>query len=192
MKNKSKKIIRLICGLLLIVILQTIGFTYAKYIGKEEGTGYAEVAKWAFQIAKDGQQTKTVNLVSSVDNNTLVNGKIAPGTSGTFDITIDATGSEVDVDFDVKFSNEKNKPNNLVFTCAGIHYNSLSEIQNMKGTIKHDDQERTKTISVSWVWGYETGLTQQQKDENDIIDTQNANSITEYTFDIVATGTQAE
>lgn len=191
MKNKTKKIIKLICGVLLIVILQTVGFTYAKYIGKEEGTGRAEVAKWAFQIAKDGAQTKTVTLANSVDKDTLVNGKIAPGTSGTFDITIDATGSEVDVDFEIKFNNEKSKPNNLVFSCAGIHYNSLSEIIK-RGTIKHDDQERTKTISVTWIWGYETGLTQQQKDENDIIDTQNANSITEYTFDIIATGTQAE
>lgn len=192
MKNKTKKIIRLICGVLLIVMLQTIGITYAKYIAKEEGTGHAEVAKWAFEISKDGEQTKTVNLASSVYEDTLINEKMAPGTRGSFDITIDATGSEVDLNYDIKFINEKNKPDNLVFTYGGVGYDSLSKIQKMKGDIKYDDKDRTKTFTIFWEWAYETGLTPEQIEANNVIDTQNANSITQYTFDIVATGTQVD
>lgn len=77
------------CGILLIVIIQAMGITYAKYITSEKGSGQAEIAKWAFQIVKEGAQTKNVQLVNSVNTDTLVKGKIALGTSGTFCFDID-------------------------------------------------------------------------------------------------------
>lgn len=191
MKNKTRKIIGITCAILLIVLVQAVGITYAKYLTLEKGTGSAEVAKWSFKIEKDGAQTKTVKLVDPVNRDYLTNGKIAPGTDGTIVITLDGSGSESDIDYSLEFANEQNKPTNLTFTYNGVSYNSLSEITNITGTIKYDAETPKKNITISWRWNYETGNTADEIATNDAIDTQDANNITEYTFDIIATGTQS-
>lgn len=192
MKNKTKKIIRITCAILVVVLIQAIGVTYAKYVAGEKGTGQAEIAKWAFEIVKDGEETKNVQLVSTVDKDTLMNGKIAPGTNGVITIVLDATGSEVDLDYTLKFTNEQNKPDNLIFTCGGKQYKTLSEIDTLQGTIEYDAENKTREIVVLWSWAYESGANIEAIAANDEVDTQNANSITEYTFDIVATATQSK
>ena len=190
MKSKTKKIIGIVCAILLIVLLQAIGITYAKYIASESGSGHAEVAKWAFQIVKDGQETKTINLASTVDKETLIDGKIAPGTSGTFEIAVDGKGSEVDLDYTIEFANEKNKPNNLTFLYKGKNYTSLSEIK-INGKIENYKENKVKNETITWKWDYETGKTQEEIIANDILDTQDAETITKYTFDIITTAIQS-
>lgn len=189
MKNKTKKRIRIAFGILLIVLVQAIGITYGRYISSEKGSGQAEIAKWAFEIVKDGQETKNINLTNTVDKDTLVDGKIAPGTSGSIIIAVDGTGSEVDLDYTINFQNEKNKPSNMTFISLGKEYKSLSEIK-LSGNIKHDDINKVREVAVIWKWGYETGSTNEEKSANNKIDTEEASAITQYTFDVVATGTQ--
>ena len=191
MKNKTKKIIGVVWAILLIVLVQTIGITYAKYITSENATGQAEIAKWDFEIVKEGEQMKTINLADTVDNNKLVNGKIAPGTTGAIALSIDATGAEVDMEFALEFTNEQNKPKNLTFMYNGKQYNSLSEIK-MTGTISHSEKTRIYPLIVLWDWKYETGATEEEKLANNIRDTQDANTIGEYTFDIIVTATQSK
>lgn len=191
MKNKTKKIIGVACAIFLIVLVQAIGITYAKYITSENATGQAEVAKWAFEIVKDGEQMKKINLADTVDNNKLVNGKIAPGTTGTISIGVDATGAEVDMEFTLEFANEQNKPKNMTFIYMGKEYKSLSEIK-MSGTIAHNEKDRINQLIVVWDWRYETGINEEEKLANNIRDTQDANTIEEYTFDIIVTATQSK
>lgn len=190
MKNRNRKIKILILAVLLIILIQCIGITYAKYIASEKAVGQAEVAKWAFQIKKDGETTKTINLGSTINNKILVNGKIAPGTSGEFVITLDATGAEVDMNYSIQFTNEQNKPKNLVFSYQGKKYTKLSELNEIVGRIGYSEVARTRGIPITWEWSYETGTTQSEIATNDKIDTENSKSITEYTFDILVTATQ--
>lgn len=190
MKNKTKKIIGVAWVILLIVLVQAIWITYAKYITSENAIGKAEVAKWDFEIVKNGEQIKTINLADTVNNKTLVNGKIAPGTSGVIVIGVDATGAEVNMEFTVEFVNEKNKPQNMTFIYMGQQYKSLSEIT-MKGTIAHTEKTRINEVAVVWNWEYETGTTEEEKLANNVKDTQDANTIEEYTFDIIVTATQS-
>ena len=192
MKNKTKKIIKILSILLLVILFQTMGYTYAKYIAGDQGTGYAEIAKWGFEIVKDGQETKTVQLLDTTDKQTLVNGKIAPGTSGMITVELDASATEVDLNYTLEFTNEQNKPDNMFFTYEGKQYQSLNAIGEIIGRINYNSGVKVKPINIKWTWGYETGTTDEQKAANDIIDTQNANKIVQYTFDIVATATQAE
>ena len=191
MKNKTKKIVGLACAILLIVLVQAIGITYAKYLTVEKGSGSAEVAKWGFEIVKNGTQTKTINLADTVSSSSLVDGKIAPGTKGTIVLTIDASQSEVDMDYSLSFENEQNKPNNIIFTYGSTQYKSLSEIKSIFGSIEHDSETKTRDIVIFWTWGYETGSTNDEKAANDILDTQDASAISQYKFDIIATGTQS-
>ena len=39
---------------------------------------------WSFKVYGDNEQTQNVKLASTVDDNTLVDNKIAPGTKGSF------------------------------------------------------------------------------------------------------------
>ena len=128
-------------------------------------------------------------IVDTTNKDTLVNGKIAPGTSGKINIVMDAEGAEVDVEYALEFKNEQNKPDNLYFTYLDRKYTTLEEIGKITGLIRSNDTSRNTVITVLWEWPYETG-TEENLKTNDIIDTRNANSITEYTFDIVATATQ--
>ena len=191
MKNKTKNVIKIASIILLIVLVQTIGITYGKYISSEKGNGQAEVAKWAFQIEKGGQETKSVNLANTINEDTLVNGKIAPGTSGQIQIEVNGAGSEVDLDYKIEFANEINKPQNLRFTYNGQNYSSLSDIV-ASGNIKYYEENKTKNITIFWKWAYETGTAQDEIALNDQKDMQDSEAINKYTFDIIATGTQSD
>lgn len=188
--KQNKGIFGTLCILLIMLLLTGAGgYTYARYMSQERGTGSADIANWSFKIVKDGEETKSVTLRNAISKSTLVNGKIAPGTSGEFTITLDANGSEVAVEYILAFTNEQNKPNNIVFTYNGNNYKSLSEIGDIKGIIGITG-ERAKTIKIAWAWLYQTGTTDEAKLANDEIDTRDGTSLLDYTFDIVAKGVQ--
>ena len=190
MKKKTKKLIILLCALLLLIGVGTGGYTYAKYRTTEKGGGQADIAKWSFKVGTEEEQIQNIKLVNTVDKDTLANGKIAPGTSGEFFINLDATGSEVGVDYEVKFTNEKNKPSNITFSYSGQKYHSLSEITAIKGKIGVDEENKTRRIQILWTWEYETG-TGEEINENDILDTQEGIADLEYSFDVSVIGTQS-
>ena len=190
MKNKTKRIIKIICAILLIITIQMIGITYAKYITTEKGTGSANIAKWGFEIVKDGQTTKTVSLVNDTEKSSVQEGKIAPGSSGIIEIELSAKGSEVNVDYAINFEKELNKPTNMIFLYGGKKYESLTNISSITGTIECDSEVKNKVIKILWEWPYQTGETTEQKNQNNIIDTQDSQNISQYTFDIVVSGSQ--
>ena len=189
--SKSKKIILLLAILIAIVLSFIGGQTFSKYITEVRGEGIAEVARWSFKVNGQDEEVQTINLASTCNNETLIDNKIAPGTEGNFKIIVDGTGSDVGIDYSIKFENESTKPQNLKFKYDEKEYNSIAELQeDLTGTINTNDPEKTKTLSIDWKWAYETGENLEEITQNDKIDTQNAKSISNYTFDVIVTGTQ--
>lgn len=166
-----------------------IGTTFSKYTNKITGDGETQVAKWSFKVNNETEEFATIKLADTYDKSTLLNGKIAPGTKGSFDIIIDATDSEVGVKYEVDFQNETNKPTNLKFK-----YNdeSLEKIEDLEeyftDIIDADDTNKVRTMTVNWEWLYET----DDATENDKIDTEEGLEALDYSFDIIVTGTQVE
>ncbi len=189
--KKNKKILFVILILLAIILSFIGGKTFSKYMSQVQGSGTAEIANWVFKVNGTEDLVKNVDLLSTYDNETLIDNKVAPGTSGSFNIIIDATGSEVGVDYKVKFLNETEKPQNLVFIYNDNEYATIQELQeDLSGTINADEDNKTRTITINWEWQYETGENENEINQNDIIDTQNAKNLENYTFDINVTGTQ--
>lgn len=189
--SKSKKIILILAILIAIVLSFIGGQTFSKYIAEVRGEGVAEVARWSFKVNGQDEEVQTINLASTCDNETLVDNKIAPGTEGTFKIVVDGTGSDVGINYTIKFENESTKPQNLKFIYNEKEYNSITELQeDLKGTINANDQEKTKTLNINWKWAYETGENAEEIATNDKIDTQNAKDIANYTFNVIVSGTQ--
>ena len=189
--KKSKKIIFVVVAIIAILVSFLGGQAYAKYMSKVTGNGTAEIASWKFKVNENEEKMQTISLSSTVNNFTLANKKVAPGTSGSFQINIDSTDADVGVMYTINFENESQKPTNLKFKYENKDYNSLQELQNdLTGTINANDDEKTKVITIDWKWPYETGTTADQILSNDKIDTQDAKNIRNYTFSIVVTGTQ--
>ena len=188
--TKNKKIIIGLCALVIIFIAFIGGNVLAKYQSQIKGKGVADVATWSFNVNGNNSSIQTIAINKNYDESSLTNGKIAPGTEGSFDIIIDASGSEVGVDYKVDFLNENNKPTNLKFKYENKEYSSLQELQSkLVGTINANDETKTKNIKINWIWEYETGRSKQIP-ENDRIDTEEGVKNLDYTFDVVVTGTQ--
>lgn len=187
----KKKAIIIIAILVAIVLSFIGGQTYSKYVSEVRGDGTAQIATWDFKVNGQKEEVQTISLGSTYDSSTLVNGKIAPGTEGDFQIKVDATGSDVGIDYKIKFSDETNKPANLKFYYQEVEYNSILELgEALSGTINADDENKSKTFDIKWKWNYETGSNPTEIASNDKIDTQNAQEITNYEFDVIVSGTQ--
>lgn len=187
----KKKAVIIIAILVAIVLSFIGGQTYSKYVTEVRGDGTAQIATWDFKVNGQKEEVQTISLGSTYDKSTLVNGKIAPGTEGIFQIIVDATGSDVGIDYKIKFSDETTKPANLKFYYQEVEYNSILELgEALSGTINADDENKSKTFDIKWKWNYETGSNPTEIASNDKIDTQNAQEITNYEFDVIVSGTQ--
>lgn len=193
--SKKKKIIVAVAILLAIIVSFMGGQTFAKYVTEIRGQGNASIASWNFAV-KDNQdkQIQTINLASTVNDETLVNNKIAPGTNGEFIIKIDGRGSDVGIRYNIEISNETTKPQNLVYTYNGKEYTNLSKLaEEASGEIPANvsENDKLKVIQVDWKWSYETGTSDAEKANNNQQDTKDS-KLGNYTFDIIVTGTQVE
>lgn len=189
--RKKRKIVLLVIAIVAILLSFAGGQAYAKYMSKVTGQGTADIASWNFKVNENEEKLQTIALKSTINNSTLVNNKIAPGTEGEFQIKLDATGSEVGISYIIKFENESQKPQNLKFIYNGNTYNSLTELQKeLVGTINANNECKIKTLTIGWNWKYETGNSENEISKNDLIDTQNAKQMSNYSFDVIVSGTQ--
>ena len=191
--SKKKKAVITLYILVVMLVAFIGGQAYAKYISQVRGNGIAEIATWSFKVNGEKEQVQEIRLASTCNNQTLVNNKIAPGTSGSFNIKIDATGSDVGINYNITFAQEENKPQNLKFVYGGIEYSSIKELEGkLSGMIEANERDKTRTINVRWQWDYETGRDPSQINENDIVDTKDATNVANYTFQVIVTGTQIQ
>lgn len=194
MKKKTLIVITVIVLLCVLGILA--GSVFAKYISVLQANGEAQIAKWSFEsdFKNNGQSVTNsqIHLQNTYNKESLVNGKIAPGTSGDFSIEIDATGSEVALEYMVKFKEKEGKevkPTNLKFSLdeGNTYVSSLKDLETqMQGIINADEENKVKEYHILWQWAYET----DPVDQNDQLDTQDAVNIQDYAFDISITGFQ--
>lgn len=190
--KKSRKIVLIAIATIAISVSFVGGQAYAKYMSRVTGQGTADIASWSFKVNENEEKLQTISLKSTINNETLTNNQIAPGTEGDFQIKLDATGSEVGINYFIKFANESQKPTNLKFTYDGKTYNSLTDLQqDLTGIINANDENKVKCLTIGWNWKYETGSTAQEIKANDLIDTQDAKQMSNYTFDVIVSGTQA-
>ncbi len=193
MKKKSKKTKTLVIALITILALGLGGVTYAKYASKIDVSAQLDIAKWVFKVNGSTEQKQTINLTETLkpDPSLLSTGKIAPGTHGEFKIKIDATGTDVGMNYEVKIKSLSEKPKNLVFSCDGVQLENFTDTTTIGGgQIFTTQEDKTKTFTIGWKWDYESKNNGRTIEENDIVDTQDSQNITDYRFEIISTGVQ--
>ena len=184
---ESNKIVKITCLTLFVsvIALLLVAGTYAKYTSSATGSDTATVAKWDIKAGvKDNElsitgsnATVTFNLFETIldedgtTENDVVkdeNGKvvkIAPGTSGIFELSI-VNDSEVNTEYSITFEIDDSKlPEGtslpLEFKVGdGNWTSSLSEVSTTslgmddKDTI--DVHEGSAIVKVQWRWVYES------------------------------------
>ena len=155
MKNK-KKLIGVLLLITLIAVIFIAGYTFARYYKSiDAGNGYASIARWSFG---------SKNTEASIS---LSNEKIAPGSSGQFEIEVDATNSEVDVEYDISVSDEKNIPTNMKFYAVTTdekggeisrtnEYSSFETLarEKLSGIIPVEKNNQKRLVTVYWNWDF--------------------------------------
>ena len=194
--TKQKRALRICLVVALVLLIFLVGYTFAKYYSEIKGGGNGTIAKWSFVANNSKDTIQTISLVDTANNVSLVEGKIAPGTKGSFDIVIDATGSEVGVDYEVNVAEETNLPTNLLYKVTvdgktSESYSSLTELADaeLTGNLDTINGDFSKTITVEWEWPYETinenGVT--EGDAADLIDGTKENLNYEFVLQIIGT-----
>ena len=182
--SKKKKTMLALAIILGIAAVGLAAGVYAKYIASlTSGNGSATVAKWAFEEDNENA-TITCELDKTYNPDTLVAGKIAPGTSGKCPIKISNETSEVGVNYTIKPKTVTNQPTNLKLYKNATHTDEFSTTAAITGTLTPGAAEQT--IYVYWDWAYETGTVTDGVATGDDADTANGEDpkTMEISFDI--------
>ena len=189
-KTRNKPIIILI-ALLLITAIAFSMYAYAKYKTTLKGNGTAQVAKWSFKVNGQTQTIPDIDLATTMKKvNNVAENKIAPGTEGSFDLNLDATGSEVAIDYNIKLAVTE-KPTNLRFYTDSSYTKEIAStdgVMNVSGVMSLEEIKTVQTKTIYWKWAYQTGTATNDIVANDKIDT--ADSKKSVTMTITVTGTQ--
>lgn len=196
---KKKKILKILLILILIFLFikmiffkslsnsKTIeDFLFFKVLGDNlkvsEDIIDVEEKEYRLNVNYKNIDFRNINLSETINRETLIYEKIAPGTKGSFNIILEANKNSK---YKVVFNSIDKKPQNLKFK-ANINNkeigkaNTLEELQKyLIGYIRKDEKI---DIRVNWYWEFE------DNEENDKQDTKDAQYIKKYQFDINAIG----
>ena len=194
MKNK-RKLFSAICMITLILVIFIAGYTFARYYSKiDAGSGRASIVRWSF-----GSKNEEASINLSEE-------KIAPGSNGNFEIEVDATDSEVEVEYEILVKDERNIPHNMKFYAETIDekggvisktnsYDSFTKLasENLNGKIPVEKNNQKRNIVVYWNWDFnEEDTSSVDRDDATLIIDENGNSSLDCGFNIEIVGKQAK
>lgn len=166
---------------LLAGAMATIGFS--RYMTQLEGTGTISVATWSFKAGfgedeLSGETLSAIRLTPSGSYSEMMPNRVAPGTSGSFDIVVDGTGSQVALDVNVALYRDQNTvlPAHLVLYQASAQDPSQPDksrpvLVSQKESAEEALQDAAlqfeipysatagqmkKTFTIFWEWPYES------------------------------------
>ena len=150
----NKKILALA---LLLFLITAVFTTYAIYKSSQSATGSISAAAWSISFEQGGSPmtaNQTLTFTSAdCSNNHVADGKIAPGATCTKEITIDATGSEVDVIVSGTVGDvTASKGGNAVETTNANDFNVSFVTNPANGIITMDSLTHKATVTVTVEW----------------------------------------
>ena len=160
MKNRVKKIM-IICILLLCCIFLITKVTYSSYESNTSGDVTGNIAGWNIKV-NDVIVSNEVDKVVDIDDVTwnashTRSGKLAPGSTGTFNIKLDFSGTDVAVRFDLEVI-DKNIDSDKILTLTDIDTVDVTltrtGVSTYTGIVDVDDIDTTIVniaLDLSWV-----------------------------------------
>lgn len=180
---KKKKDIYFIIIFLVIVSISFIYLfqsSYAKYKRQIEGNVDTTVASWNIKVNNETINNKselTNYITPTIDTNQYIkSGVIAPGSTGFFLLTIDATNADVDFSYEISGTVHEDTPlNDLIITeyeqnGSRLQYNSTNKIT---GDIQKNTTSTTIKVYFKWNDDTATETMDNQEDTEYAIDPNN-------------------
>lgn len=128
--NLKIKIIALF--VLLIAFCSTVKTTYSRYVSEAMGTVSTNIAKWKIKVNNTditSASSRTVTITPNTSESPYVtSGKVAPGSTGYFDLVIDSSDAEVAFvsNVDIHFeSNRRTRSGSNITTFDGTDNKDL-------------------------------------------------------------------
>lgn len=138
---------------------------------------------YVFKVGFKSIDIKQIDLIKTVNKNTYVNEKIAPGTSGSFNILLEANKNSK---YKINFISVNEKPQNLHFKALKdeeeiVKADKLEKLsEKLEGNI---NKKESIKIEIQWYWDFENNKT-----NSDIQDTEDSKKIKRYQFNLYALG----
>ncbi len=182
-KQKIKIILAIIIIILCMTLFQNIkktkgGFQdeliFFKLFSSVQKTNHHQ---YNFKLEDKKIESKNVKLTDTIDKETLIEEKIAPGTKGNFEILLETNEK---IYYQINFESKTDKPQNLKFQIKGKDkkYEKLEDMQSqLQGEISEN-----KRIIINWEWKYE------ENEIKDKQDTKDGQTIGKYYFTIYTIG----
>ena len=108
-KNKILKLLLLI--LVLIFAYLTIRNTYSKYITQSDNNSTFNISRWNIKLNnKDIEENAEFSedlQVTYIKDENIADGVIAPTSKGTFELSIESTGTDVPFEYEISFAEDK-------------------------------------------------------------------------------------
>lgn len=176
MKNKNLiKILFLLIMCIVLLLIYKIIDIYALFHSEMEGNVQLENGIWNIMINGEDITTGTytefvINLIDTTQNDYVKPGKLAPGLSGSFEMVIDPTDTNVSVRYDITLNQEGLGGSNLVIK-------SIEEVEKGYNLIKTAENTYTGVILLEDITKgvnhkIKLEIEWQDNGENDEIDTQ--------------------
>lgn len=157
---------------LIISILIVSSFSMARYRTSINGNLNTTAAIWTFKANEKSSETFTIDLAKTLNTSTLYDQTkdvICPGASGSFDLVIDCSESQVAIDYKIKiFTNSNsdlpyemmfysNQMNNGRLPLINRTYSDGSLVESerlIEGTMTLNDIKTSpiKTYTINWLW----------------------------------------
>lgn len=169
--NKLAKFMALVLLVTLLAVILVSG-TYAKYTIAVSAKDTATVARWNItlngeDISKGTQKTLKLGLFDTINDTDFTSeesdvtaGKIAPGTTGQFEIAKLINNSDVNAQYKITYSIDNNNNIPLEFSkdknAADSEWKSLSDFSmNNFEALSKDSTEGVSTGTIYWRWKFE-------------------------------------
>lgn len=178
MSNNRKKHILIILLIVLCLIYLKVNSTYSSYESTIDGTVESKVANWNI-LVNNTPLNATNETGIDIDSITwnqdhIREGKVAPGATGTIEITIDPTTTDVAFDYELTVIDKTTDENKLLVVTAientlgpltqeGNVYKGTMSLQDIK-----DGKKEVITLYVKWEdYGQDTVVVPGEVTESD-------------------------
>lgn len=154
--NKKRILVFLLFCLVFIFLFQEAYAKYRKYASVQVDN---TVAKWNIKINNEliGNKTTLTNKITPViaESNFVKDDVLAPGSSGYFDVNIDATDADVTFTYEIGISKyDSYTINDLnIYAYAVDDFTTTNNVVNdtVTGTIQHNTASTTIRIYYNWL-----------------------------------------
>lgn len=182
MKKKDIRFIIIFLAILIFAGIYLFQTSYAKYRRQIKSDFSATIASWNIKVNNEmiNNKTELTNTITPVINNStyVKQGTIAPGTTGYFDLTIDATLVDVDFTYTIDVEPDVDTPL-LDFIITSYTIGATTVYLQPGDSIIEDLVKNTGTTSLRINFAWDDSATNQMDNEADTeyaIDTNHTNT----------------